>query len=112
MFLPPTLILDPVIYPFADKFYPAAILIKHHTWFLLTANLFISLDGVLYSIHQLYFDQSPLFQEIIHCGETDEIGVTPLHPIFFDMLKKETFSTYYTLEWNDWNTLIEKIGST
>jgi hypothetical protein len=94
MFLPPTSIFDPIIYPFADKSYPPAIPIKHHTWFLPAANLFISLDGVLYGIHQFYFNQSPLFQEIIHYGKTNEIGVIPLYPIPFNILKKEIFDNF------------------
>jgi hypothetical protein len=65
MFLPPTSILDPVIYLFTDKFYHPPILIKHHIWFLPVTNLFISLNGVLYSVHQSHFKQSPLFQEVL-----------------------------------------------
>jgi hypothetical protein len=56
MFLPPTSIFDPTIYPFADKPYLPAILVKHHTWFFPDADLFISLDGVLYGVHQFYFN--------------------------------------------------------
>jgi hypothetical protein len=91
MFLPPTSILEPIIYPFADKFYPPAILVKHHVWFLPAADLFISLNRILYGIHQSCFDQSPLFQEIIHYGEADGIGTDPHYPIPFDTLKKEIF---------------------
>jgi hypothetical protein len=79
MFLTPTSIFDPTIYPFANKPYPPAILVKHHTWFFSDANLFISLDGVLYGVHQFYFNQLPLFQEIIHYGKTNEISVISLH---------------------------------
>jgi hypothetical protein len=104
MFLPPTFILEPIIYPFADKFYPPAILIKHHVWFLPAADLFISLDGILYGIHQSYFNQSPLFQEIIHYGEADGIGTNPYHPIPFDTLKKEILNNflhllYFGIKW-------------
>jgi hypothetical protein len=66
MFLSPTSSFKPIIYPFANKFYPPAILIKHHVWFLPAADLFISLNGILYGTHQSHLDQSPLFQEIIH----------------------------------------------
>jgi hypothetical protein len=97
MFLPPTLILDPIIYPFANEFYPPAILVKHHTWFLPAADLFISLDGILYGIHQSYFNQSLLFQKIIQYGETNGIGINPHHPIPFDMLKKEIFNDFLHL---------------
>jgi hypothetical protein len=55
------------------------------------ADLFISLNGILYGVHQSYFDQSLLFQEIIHYGEADGIGTDPHYPIPFDTLKKEIF---------------------
>jgi hypothetical protein len=60
MFLSPALIFDPTIYPFTDKSYPPTTLVKHHTWFLSTADLFISLNNILYGIHQFYFNQSPI----------------------------------------------------
>jgi hypothetical protein len=97
MFLPPTLILEPIIYPFADKFYPSAILVKHHTWFLPMADLFISLNGILYGLHQSYFEQSPLFQEILQYGENKEIGINPQYPIRFNTLKKEIFNDFIHL---------------
>jgi hypothetical protein len=97
MFLSPTLILNPIICPFTDKFYPPAILIKHHTWFLPMADLSISLDGILYGVHQSYFDQSPLFQGIIQYGEKDKIGTNPCCPIPFDTLKKEIFNDFLHL---------------
>jgi hypothetical protein len=97
MFLPPTSILEPIIYPFANEFYPLAILVKHHVWFLPAADLFISLDRILYSVHQSYFDQSPLFQEIIHYGEANGIGTNPYYPIPFDTLKKEIFNDFLHL---------------
>jgi hypothetical protein len=97
MFLPPTSILDPVIYPFADKFYPPPILVKHHIWFLPAANLFISLNGVLYGVHQSYFEQSPLFQEVLLYRKDKEISINPCFPILFDTLKKEIFNDFLYL---------------
>jgi hypothetical protein len=97
LFLPLTSILKPIIYPFADKFYPPAILIKHHVWFLPAADLFISPNGILYGDHQSYFDQSPLFQEIIHYGEANGIGTDSHYPIPFDTLKKEIFDDFLHL---------------
>jgi hypothetical protein len=61
------------------------------------ANLFISLNGILYGIHPSYFDQSPLFQEVIHYGEADGIGTDPHYPIPFDTLKKEIFDDFLHL---------------
>jgi hypothetical protein len=113
MFLPPTSILDPIIYPFADKFYPPPMLVKHHIWFFPIADLFISLNGVLYGVHQSYFEQSPLFQEVLQYGKNEEIGTNPCFLIPFDTLKKK-FSTiffiYYTLELNDSSISTEKNG--
>jgi hypothetical protein len=97
MFLPPTSILEPIIYPFADKFYPPAILVKHHVWFLPVADLFISLNGILYGVHHSYFDQSPLFQEVLHYGRIDGIGTDPYYPIPFDTLKKEIYDDFLHL---------------
>jgi hypothetical protein len=92
MFLPPTSCFNPTIYPSTDKPYPPAILVKHHTWFLQDANLFISCDHILYGVHQSHFDQSPLFREIIQYGRANEIGVNPYHPIPFNTLIKEVFN--------------------
>jgi hypothetical protein len=78
-----------LIYPSTDKPYPPAILVKHHTWFLQDADLFISCDHILYGVHQSYFDQPLLF---IQYGRTNEIGVNPYHPIPFDTLIKEVFN--------------------
>jgi hypothetical protein len=61
------------------------------------SDLFISLDGILYGVHQSYFDQSPLFQEIIHYGEADGIDTNAYHPIPFSTLKKEIFNNFLHL---------------
>jgi hypothetical protein len=97
MFLPPTSRFNPIIYPSSDKPYPPAILVKHHTWFLQDANLFISCNHILYGVHQSHFDQSPLFQEIIQYRRTNKIGVNPYHPIPFDALVKEIFNNFLHL---------------
>jgi hypothetical protein len=97
MFLPPTSILNPVIYPFTDIFYPPPILVKHHVWFLPVADLFISLNGVLYGVHQSYFKQSPLFQEVLQYGRDKEIGINPCFSIPFNTLKKEIFNDFLHL---------------
>jgi hypothetical protein len=115
MFLPPTSILEPVIYPFADKFYPLAILVKHHVWFLPATDLFISLNEILYGIHQSYFDQSPLLQEVIHYGRADGIGTDPYYPFFLTLSRRKSLMTsfiYCTSASNDWNNYQEKTGST
>jgi hypothetical protein len=54
-------------------------------------------DHVLYGVHQSLFNQSPLFQEIIHYGESNEIGTNPYHPIPFDTPTKEIFDNFLYL---------------
>jgi hypothetical protein len=97
MFLPPTSCSNLIIYPSSDKPYPPAILVKHYTWFLQDANLFISCNHILYGVHQSHFDQLPLLQEIIQYGRPNEIGVNPYHPIPFDALIKEVFNNFLHL---------------
>jgi hypothetical protein len=92
MFLPPTSCFNPIIYPSTDKPYPPTILVKHPTWFLHDADLFICCDHILYGVHQSHFDQSPLFREIILYGRTNKIGINSYHPIPFDTLIKEVFN--------------------
>jgi hypothetical protein len=115
MFLPPTSCFNPLTYPSTNKPYPPAILVKHHTWFLHDADLFICCNHILYGVHQSHFDQSPLFWEIILYGRMNEIGVNPYHPILFDTLTKRfstTFFTFYISEPNIWNISLQKTGST
>jgi hypothetical protein len=92
MFLPPTSGFNPIIYPSTDKPYPPAILVKHLTWFLQDADLFISCDHILYGVHQSHFNQSPLFREIIQYRRTNKIDINHYHPILFDTLIKEIFN--------------------
>jgi hypothetical protein len=92
MFLPPTSCFNPITYPSTNKPYPLTILVKHHTWFLHDADLFICCDHILYGVHQSHFDQSPLFREIVLYGRTNKIGVNPYHLIPFDTLTKEIFN--------------------
>jgi hypothetical protein len=115
MFLPSTSRFNPITYPSTDKPYPLAILVKHHTWFLHDADLFICCDHILYGVHQSHVDQSPLFREIILYGRTNEIGVNPYHPIPFNTSQKRfstTFFTFYILELNIWNISLQKTCST
>jgi hypothetical protein len=85
------------ITPFFDNFYPPPILVKHHTWCLYDADLFISIRGTLYGIHQRRLEDSILFQEILRYGQNHLIGVILIHPIPFDDLKKEIFDHFLIL---------------
>jgi hypothetical protein len=97
MFLPPTSSLNPVVGPSTNKPYPPAILVKHLTWFLKNADLFICHDHVLYGLHQSLFNQSPLFREILLHGESNKIGTNPYHLIPFDTLTKKIFDNFLYL---------------
>jgi hypothetical protein len=97
MFLPPASSFNPIVGPSTNKPYPPAILVKHSTWFLKNVDLFICHDHVLYGIHQSLFNQSPLFWEIIHYGESNEMRTNPYHPIPFDTLTKEIFDSFLYL---------------
>jgi hypothetical protein len=97
MFLPPTSSFTPIVYPMSNKPYPPAILVKHSTWFLKNADLFICHGQELYGIHLSLFNKSPLFREIILYGKTNEIGTNPYRPILFDTLAKEVFNNFLYL---------------
>ena len=58
---------------------------------------FISLRGVLYGLHWRYFQNSPLFQEIIAHGKKQLVGLLPRHPIPFDILKNNLFDYFLVL---------------
>jgi hypothetical protein len=97
MFLPPASSFNPIVGPSTNKPYPPAILVKHSTWFLKNVDLFICHDHVLYDVHQSLFNQSPLFREIIHYGESNEIGTNPYHLIPFNTLTKKIFDNFFYL---------------
>jgi hypothetical protein len=90
-FLPQNSIVKSSITPFSDNFYPPSILMKHHTWYLYDADLFISIHNTLYGIHRRQLEESILFQEVLQYGCNYLIGTLPIHPIPFNDLKKEIF---------------------
>jgi hypothetical protein len=96
-FLPQHSTIHSSITPFFNNFYPPPILTKHHTWYLHDANLFVSIRGTLYGIHQRRLEDSILFQEILRYGQNHLIGTIPIHPIPFDDLKKEIFDHFLIL---------------
>jgi hypothetical protein len=97
MLLSPSSHFNPIVYPSTNKPYPPAILVKHSTWFLEDANLFICHGHILYGVHLSLFNQLLLFQEIILYGESDEIGTNPYHPIPFDTLTEKVFNNFLYL---------------
>jgi hypothetical protein len=97
MFLPPASPFNPIGYPSTNKPYPPPIMVKYSTWFLKDADLFICHGHNLYGIHQSFFEQSPLFREIILYGVSNEIGTNPYHPISFDTLPKKVFDNFLYL---------------
>ena len=76
-FIPPTSILELAITPTFEQYYSPPVLTKHPVWYSLDANFFISIRGVLYGLHWRYFQNSPLFQEIIAHGEKQLVGLLP-----------------------------------
>ena len=96
-FISPTSILEPAITPTFEWYYPPPVLTKHPIWYSLDADFFISLQGVLYGLHWQYFQNSPLFQEIITHGEKQLVGLLPRHPIPFDILKNDLFDHFLVL---------------
>ena len=69
--------------------YPPPILTKHHTWYSVDANLFISICGILFGLHCAYFSQSHCFQSIMDVVEPEwptPKGSQALYPIPFDNL--------------------------
>jgi hypothetical protein len=102
-FLPFPSIINSVITPSSDNFYPPPILTKHHTWYLLNTNIFISIYGILYRIHQQQVKDSLLFQEVLWFGQDHWIGTIPFHPIPFNNLEKKIF---------DWLVVLLYCGTT
>jgi hypothetical protein len=96
-FSPQRSIIKSSITPFFDNFYPPALLMKHHTWYFHDADLFISIHGILYGIHQQQLEESILFREVLRYGQNHLIGTIPIHPIPFDDLKKEIFNHFLVL---------------
>ena len=96
-FIPPTSILEPAITPTFEQYYPPLILTKHPMWYSLNANFFISIWGILYGLHWQYFQNSPLFQEIVAHGEKQLVGLLPQHPIPFNILKNNLFDHFLIL---------------
>jgi hypothetical protein len=104
-FLPQPSTIHSSITPFFDNFYPPPILTKHHTWYLHDADLFISIRGTLYGIHQRRLEDLILFQEVLRYGQNHLIGAIPIHPIPFDDLKKEIFDHFLILSYCETTTL-------
>ena len=50
-FLPLTSILELAITPTFEQYYPLPVLTKHPVWYLLDADFFILIQGVLYGLH-------------------------------------------------------------
>ena len=69
--------------------YPPPILAKHHTWYSVDADLFISICGILFGLHHAYFCQSRYFQTIMDVAEPKRPvpkGSQALYPLPFEFL--------------------------
>ena len=87
-FIPSTSVLEVVITPTFEQYYPPPILTKHPVWYSLDANLFILLWGILYGLH---FQNSPFFQEIVSHGEKQLVRLP------FNTLKNDLFNHFLVL---------------
>ena len=77
--------------------YPPPILAKHHTWYSVDTNLFISICGILFGLHCTYFCQSCYFQTIIDVAEPEQPmskGSQALYPLPFDDLNQLSFTRF------------------
>ena len=86
-----TPILQPQFASISFTHYPLPVLIKHPIWYLDHANLFISVWGTLYGVHQAYFDNSSYFcaiMDILNPLFVIPHGYLPQWPIPFDNLDK------------------------
>jgi hypothetical protein len=96
-FVPLPSIVESIITPSFNNFYSLPIPTKHHTWYLHNTDLFISIHGILYSIHQWWLEESILFQEVLWHGQDHRIRIVPFHPIPFNILKREIFNQFLIL---------------
>ena len=77
--------------------YPPPILTKHHIWYSDTANLFITIHGILFGLHRAYFNHSRYFQTIMDIVKPEQLmawGSVPLYPIPFDDLNPLPFHRF------------------
>ena len=77
--------------------YPPPILAKHHTWYSVDADLFISICGILFGLHRTYFCQSCYFQTIMDVAEPGQPmpkGSQALDPLPFDDLDQLSFTRF------------------
>ena len=61
-----TPILQPQIASISSTHYPPLVLVKCPVWYLDHTDLFISIWGTLYGVHQAYFDDSSYFCAIMN----------------------------------------------
>ena len=77
--------------------YPPPILAKHHTWYSVDANLFISICEILFGLHHAYFCQSRYFQTIMDIAEPKRPvpkESQALYPLPFDDLDQLSFTRF------------------
>src|ERR1700678_4441719 len=96
-FLPPSTTLEPTMIPIFFNFYPPPLLMKHPVWYYPDADLFISIKGSLYGLHQRRFETSVFCNEILRYGKFNKIGTIPAHPIPFDALRNDIFEKFLLL---------------
>ena len=77
--------------------YPPPTLTKPHIWYSNTADLFVTICGVLFGLHRAYFNHLQYFQTImdnIKPGQLMPQGNVPLYPIPFNDLNPLLFHQF------------------
>src|ERR1700678_2278932 len=82
--------------------YPPLTLVKHPSWFLDNANLFLSHNEILFGLHQDMF-QSPYFSTILQTikpGQTAAQGTIPTFPISCNDIPQTTLLSFILLRYH------------
>src|ERR1700678_3961263 len=87
------------LYP---SLYPPLTLIKHPSWSLDNADLFLSHNEILFGLHQDMF-LSPYFSTILQAiepGQTAARGTTPIFPISCNDISQTTLLSFILLQYH------------
>ena len=91
--------LNYTVTPFSRSVYPPPILVKHPIFRFDDADLFISINGLVFLLHWRYFKSSSYFRQVF-CLETERFlprGIIFSHPLPLDNLLESLFMTFLCL---------------
>ena len=73
-----------------DRYYPPCT--PHAVWWLENANIFLSVQGIVYGLRRIHFIQSPFFQQLLSITKLNILfGTMSSLPIPFDNIQPSTF---------------------